>query len=484
MRTIWDVVTEQCARTPEAVAAVGRRLYTYEDVTQRAATLSTTLLGGIPPGSLIAHDIPDPVGAAILMLAAARRGCPVLPLHPDSPRAHRAKILADARPTVVVQSTEEARFTAVEPDPSQEPAAAAPAELAGTAYVMYTSGSTGQPKGVAIPHHALLARLAGLARTPGLAAGESILAMTALTFDISIAELLLPLTVGAHFIAAPPQARTDPDAFTALLTHHTPDVVQATPSFWRLVTAAGWHTAPAQRVWCGGEALTHDLATRLLPRTTELWNLYGPTEATIWATAARIRTPDAITLGHPLPGTGLLLHAPTTNDAEPQEGELLLYGDGLATGYLGRNDLTHERFHSHPTPHGPQRAYHTGDRARRLPNGQFLYLGRTDHQIKLRGQRIELGEIEATLQEHPAITEAVVLLRHPDRPEHAYLEAHITTTTELTTPDLRQWARHHLPSTHHPTRYTTHTALPRTTNGKTDRIALTQRATSRQPDRE
>lgn len=471
MRTMWDVVTEQCERAPAAIAAVGERPYTYEELTARAATLAETTFGHVPPGSLAAFDTASPVSAAVTMLAAARHGCAVLPLNHDSPRAYRDKVLSDARPALIVESAEEGVFAAEKTSFTREAEGAA-GDLADIAYVMYTSGSTGRPKGVMVPHSSLLARLSGLAEVPGFGSGESIVAMTALSFDISMAEMLLPLSVGGRFIAAPPDARNDPDAFAELLERHSPDVVQATPSFWRLATAAGEEGAAVNRIWCGGEPLTRNLAGLLLRHSRELWNVYGPTEATIWATAARIESADSITLGSALPGSGVMLDGSTTDGAEPEEGELLLFGDGLAAGYLGMEELTRQRFHLHDTPQGRRTVYRTGDRARRLPDGGLLFLGRDDDQIKLRGQRIELGEVEAALEEHPAITEAVVMLRDRDRPERAYLEALVVTTKELSAPDLRRWVRDRLPAGHCPTRFTTRTALPRTTAGKIDRAGL------------
>jgi acyl-coenzyme A synthetase/AMP-(fatty) acid ligase len=167
-----------------------------------------------------------------------------------------------------------------------------------------------------------------------------------------------------------------------------------------------------------------------------------------------------------------MLDGPTTDGTEPEEGEILLFGAGLAAGYLGMEELTRQRFHLHDTPQGRQLVYRTGDRARRLPGGGLLFLGRDDGQIKLRGQRIELGEVEAALEEHPSITEAVVVLRDRDRPERAYLEALVVATVELATPELRRWVRDRLPAGHCPARFTTRTSLPRTSAGKVDRAGL------------
>ncbi|WP_341716409.1 amino acid adenylation domain-containing protein [Micromonospora sp. FIMYZ51] len=462
VETVWDLVREQAAQAPSAPAAVGEEgVYSYRDLARRVTDLAAVLTERCPPGSMFALETPSPVSGAIAILAAARTGCAVLPMNLEAPPAHRSRILLDARPAAVLRSPREGAFELSDP-----PAAAAgppsglPADLA---YVMYTSGSTGLPKGVLVPHSALTSRIRAMARIPGLRRGESILAMTALSFDISLAEMLVPLVVGGSFVAVPVEARTDPDAFVEVVQRYAPDVVQATPSFWRLLLAAGEDSVPRLgRIWCGGEPLTPALAGALLDRCDELWNLYGPTEATIWATAARVESPEPITLGHPLPGAEVLL----------ADGEILLYGAGLAAGYLGRPDLTAERFVLRDTPHGPRRTYRTGDRGRLASDGSLRYLGRTDGQIKLRGHRIELGEIEAVLEEHPGIFEAVALLREPDRPERCYLAAYVVAGEDLRPDAVRAWLLSRLPASHCPHHVEVVSALPRTTSGKVDRVRL------------
>lgn len=157
-------------------------------------------------------------------------------------------------------------------------------------------------------------------------------------------------------------------------------------------------------------------------------------------------------------------------------GEVLLYGEGLAHGYLGDRELTDRRFHPFETPDGPRRVYRTGDRARSGRDGLLEYLGRTDSQIKLRGHRIELGEIESVLEEHPSVTEAVTVVRDADRPERAYLAAYLVTVREVEVGSLRSWLRERLPASHCPLRLTVLDALPRTTAGKVDRVRLTRSA--------
>ncbi|MER6821284.1 amino acid adenylation domain-containing protein [Streptomyces cellulosae] len=471
MRTIWDLAWEQTELAPTAIAAQGvRQTYSYREFMERADDLASRVRRRVPAGSVLAMEVDGPVSGAVCLLAAARSGCAVLPLNRESPAVHRARVWESAGPALVVGTQGEADFTLT---PTGHADDEPPVGQANVAYVMYTSGSTGRPKGVAVPHEALVARLLAMARVPGLARGESMAAMTALSFDISLAEMLLPLTVGATVVAAGPDVRMDPEAFASFVKEHAPDVVQATPSFWRLALAGGWGGAPDVRLWCGGEPLTPPLAAQLLPRCSELWNLYGPTEATIWASSLRVEDTDRISLGRPLPGGGMCLD--TWADGG-DTGEILLYGEGLAHGYLGDRELTDRRFHPFETPDGPRRVYRTGDRARRGRDGLLEFLGRTDGQIKLRGHRIELGEIESVLEEHPSVAEAVTVVREADRPERAYLAAYLVTVRDIEVGSLRSWLRERLPASHCPLRFTVLDALPRTTAGKVDRIRLTRAA--------
>ncbi|MEU1483961.1 amino acid adenylation domain-containing protein [Streptomyces sp. NPDC005752] len=482
METIRDTFDAQAARTPGAVAVRAGRTLTYRELSETAAALGEEILAHTPAGSLVALDAAGPAGGVIGILAAAGSGCAVLPLNRESPPAHRRRILADARPSLVLRETAEGAFT-VEPVPAAGgPFVPRGPDMADVAYVMYTSGSTGRPKGVMVPHTALVDRLAGLASTPGLAAGETMVAATALSFDISMAEMLLPLTVGASLLVVPGDVRFDPYCFQDFLDEHAPQVIQATPSFWRMLLSAEWTGLEDARLWCGGEALTPELARRLMPLGAELWNLYGPTEATIWATAAHVESPDAISLGHPLKGTGLYLAAVDDDGAthlgeavtEPgTDGEIVLYGAGIALGYLDRDDLTAERFPVGDTPDGGGRLYRTGDRARHRADGSLEYLGRADDQIKLRGHRIELGEIEAVLEEHPAVAAAVAVLRDADRPERSSITAHVAAGGDgASVKEIQDWLRERLPASHCPSRIVVRETLPRTTAGKVDRVRL------------
>ena len=373
--TFWDEFTAQACRTPSSHAVWSDRYYTPlpSEIAERAEIVSERIQGAVPSGGLITLMADDYAPAVVGMLAAARAHCPVLRVNRQSPALYQAAITTDARPCAMLEEeagSSDLQLTLTPGDGGSQ------TQIPDTAYVIYTSGSTGRPKGVVVSHQALLDRLRGLAQFPGLAEGESMLAMAALSFDMSVSELFLPLTVGGCVVAGA-AARRDHQYFRHVTERFRPTVIQATPSFWRLALASRWAGAPDSRLWCGGEMLTSALAGQLLPLCADLWNLYGPTEATVWASAWRVDASEAISLGSPLPGTQLALidQAGVPIVEAEQPGESIISGQGLATSYLGQPKLTGERFTDLATPDGLRRCYRTGERAVYTGDGKLVFLG-------------------------------------------------------------------------------------------------------------
>jgi amino acid adenylation domain-containing protein len=307
------------------------------------------------------------------------------------------------------------------------------------AYVIYTSGSTGRPKGVEIPHRALGNLLLAMKERPGIDATDTLLAVTTLSFDIAMLELLLPLVEGARVVIATREDAVDGARLADLLVTSGATMMQATPSTWRILLDAGWPEGKNLRVLAGGEALPDGLARQLLAKGVPLWNMYGPTETTIWSAVSQVGH-GPISIGEPIANTELYI---LDDDGQlvPQgaPGELYIGGDGLARGYLGRPELTEERFVASPFESGPgNRLYRTGDLVRRRNDGSIEFLGRLDHQVKLHGYRIELGEIESELVAQAGVKDAVAMIRE-DVPGDQRLVAYVVSSDEGATIESGKW---------------------------------------------
>src|SRR5439155_2321251 len=258
-----------------------------------------------------------------------------------------------------------------------------------------------------------------------------------------------------------------------LLQHSRATVMQATPTTWRMLVDSGWDGGAGLKGLCGGEALPVALAEQLLGLGVELWNMYGPTETTIWSTCSRVRKAEPVTIGRPIANTSLyILDAPMNPVPVGVAGELWIGGDGVARGYRDRPDLTEERFVADPFAASSRaRIYKTGDLARYRADGNVEYLGRIDHQVKMRGHRIELGEIETVLATHPAVASAVVTSRLSgvEAELAAYVVPEGRTAGAAT---LREYLARKLPAYMVPSTVTTLEAFPLTANRKIDRAAL------------
>lgn len=326
-------------------------------------------------------------------------------------------------------------------------------------YVIFTSGSTGKPKGVLLQHHSVNQLLNSMQKRLNVVPEDRFVLITTLSFDISVLEIFLPLVSGARCIIAPRTIVADGLALSEWLNETHATVIQATPSSWRLVLNAGWDGMPNLKILCGGEALSADLASRLVDCCDELWNVYGPTETTIWSSATLLRKEDLdtpINIGAVLDNEQLyVLDDQLQPVPEGEVGELYIGGYGLARGYLNRPDLTAERFVKNPFPDAlSERMYRTGDLVRYYGEGQLEFAGRADSQVKIRGFRIELGEIENALVEHPVVEEAVVTVHEAEGGEKR-LVAYVSPTpidgndeaaaalgddTEMAAEQIDEWA--------------------------------------------
>ncbi|MGI9344351.1 MAG: amino acid adenylation domain-containing protein, partial [Gammaproteobacteria bacterium] len=492
--TVDTLVASHTRRSAAATAVeCAGGAWTYADLAERADALATRLRSlesgaGVP---VVAIFLDRALTMPSTLLGIARAGAAFLPLDPQYPPERIAFMLEDAGAAAIVTTADlddcippfRGAVVVIDDDGQVVDFRAGAKDVAaglpsGTAYIIYTSGSTGRPKGVCVPHSALVNFLFGMQRVPGIESGDRLLAVTTLSFDIALLELLLPLTVGATTIITPRANVADGRALCELIATTRPSVMQATPSTWRMLIGAGWNGAPDLRILCGGEPLDRALADALLNRSAGLWNLYGPTETTIWSTCARVDS-GPITVGKPIMNTRVyVLDAPSPSPSQSQlrplpigvAGELYIGGDGLASGYHARPELTAAQFVADPfTQHG--RMYRTGDRARWRSDGSLELLGRLDRQVKLRGFRIELGEIEAALDALPGVAHAAVI-SHSVAADDQRLVAYVVADDSTNSSSLRAQLRAELPDYMVPALIVPLPALPLTPNGKLDRRAL------------
>ncbi|MFE6385364.1 amino acid adenylation domain-containing protein [Nocardiopsis dassonvillei] len=473
----------------EAVRA-GRDRATYAELDRYADRVAHALRErGVGRGSLVGIRMERTVDMVAALLGTLKAGGAYVPLDPGFPEDRVAFMIEDSGLTVLLTDEASAAFPAPEgidlirvdelgdvlgTAPTRPPSAHV--SLDDLAYVIYTSGSTGRPKGVQIPHRALGNFLMSMRERPGVGAGDTLLAVTTLSFDISMLEILLPLMEGGTVVLADHTTTADGGALAELVTASGATVMQATPSTWRMLFDAGWAGAPGLRVLVGGEALPPDLARRLRSAGMPVWNMYGPTETTIWSSVAEVGDDPVIVLGDPIANTELhILDERRRPVPTGVPGELCIGGDGLAHGYLGRPELSAERFVPHPFGGGlSDRLYRTGDLVRRRRDGGIEFLGRLDHQVKLRGFRIELGEIESALALHPSVSEAVALVRE-DVPGDQRLVAYVVPRSGHADPDpreLRSALAQRLPEYMVPSAFVVLGTLPLTPNAKVDRKAL------------
>ncbi|MFD1832209.1 amino acid adenylation domain-containing protein [Streptomyces desertarenae] len=435
---VADLFRARATATPEAVAVrcAGESL-TYAELGERADRVAAALAGqGAGPERRVAVCLPRTADLVACLLGVLRAGAAYVPLDPEYPDERIAAILSDTRPVALLTTADcrpaitgaaaacgAATLLAADAARGAGPLPEAPAPLPDqAAYVLHTSGSTGRPKGVVVSRGNLANLLADMRERLRLTAGDRLVAVTTVSFDIAALELFLPLAGGAELVLADRGTARDPEALAALLTGSGATILQATPTTWQLLAETAPDALRGLRKLVGGEALPASLASRLHGLGGELVNVYGPTETTIWSTAAHLdrATGSAPPIGRALRNTRAYV-LDEWLDPVPAgvPGELYLAGAGVARGYLGRGALTAERFTADPFGAPGSRMYRTGDLIRRRADGELEFLGRTDHQVKVRGFRIELGEIETALGAHPDVSGAVVVARGASGPAPA-----------------------------------------------------------------
>ncbi|HEV2843686.1 MAG TPA: amino acid adenylation domain-containing protein, partial [Thermoanaerobaculia bacterium] len=471
--TLHERFAFQAARSPEAVAAVcdGASL-TYGDLDRRANQIANHLVGrGILPGDLVGLRLERSLEMVAAILGVLKAGAAYVPLDPAYPAERLAFMIEDSGVAATLDTETLAGIAGDASNPQIPVSAGHPA------YVIYTSGAPGRPKGVVVRHGNVTRLFSATDRWFGFGPGDVWTLFHSYAFDFSVWEVWGALLYGGRLVVVPYWVSRSPEAFHELLRDERVTVLNQTPSAFRQLIWAG-EGKPAdlalRYVVFGGEALEPASLAPWFERHGDerprLINMYGITETTVHVTYRELSRRDtASAIGRPIPDLGVYLLDPALNLVPVGvPGEIFVGGAGLALGYLNRPELTAERFVPNPFGEPGSRLYRSGDLARRLSGGDLEYLGRIDHQVKIRGFRIELGEIEAALARHPAVREAVALVRE-DRLV-AWVVPAEGAAPKL--PDLRAFAGASLPDYMLPSALVVLDKLPLTPNGKVDRKAL------------
>lgn len=473
-------------RTDDVALIVGSDRFTFAELDRRSNQLAHHLVeAGVHPGSLVGLCLERDADLVVAVVAVWKAGAGYVPMDPTYPIG-RLELMADRADLELVVTARElvgrtggysGRRILLDRDGQAIAAQATDrprveSNLSHPAYVIFTSGSTGEPKGVRVPGKCVVNLLESMSRRPGFQASDVLLAVTTLSFDISVLELFLPLRTGGTLILASTTDAMDGPALSRMMEEHGVTCLQATPVTWRLLLSTGWPGRPGLKALCGGEAFPRDLLPELLPRVAEVWNMYGPTETTGWSTCSRLTDPQApIPIGSPIHNTRCHVLDPDGALVSPGvAGELYIGGLGVADGYVGRPEETARLFVPDPfTQDG--RLYRTGDVVRWRRDGSLEHLHRVDQQVKVRGFRVELGEIESTLAGLEGIRSAVVVVREIDgTPELVgYVASDLGAWSERM---LRERLAASLPAYMVPRLLLRLDAIPLTENGKVDRKAL------------
>lgn len=490
--TVTELFSAQAARTPDAPAASeGERTLSYRELDARANQFAHHLRSlGVTADQAVGLCMERSLDQLVAMLGILKAGGAYLPLDPGYPEARLSLMLDETSAKLVVtQAGHVARLRlpgiaalifddgneTISPWPKSAPVMELyPDHLA---YVIYTSGSTGTPKGIAVSHRNVVEFAQDRRWRDG--AQRRILVHSPQVFDACTYETWVPLLSGQHMILAPP-GRADLPVLADIITRHQVTALFITTALFRLLVEEHSDCLSHMRtVWSGGEAAVPRVFRELLAHHPHIdaVNVYGPTETTTFATCHRVRAPvsDApVPIGAPLDNTRVYV----LDDAlQPVPigvpGELYIAGTGLARGYLRRAGLTAQHFVATPFGASGERMYRTGDRVRWREDGQLIYVGRTDHQVKIRGHRVELGEIEAVLIRQPGVRQAAVIVRE-DQPSQTQLVAYVVAVqgTDLDASVLRRTLAGTMPEYMVPAAVVLLDALPLTINGKLDQRLL------------
>lgn len=494
---VQTLFEHQVARSANRIAVRSDGVHlTYRELYQRALSLSLEISRFHAESNVVAVMLSRSIDSVAVILATLWLGAAYLPVDPATPIARIEYVLRDAAPScIVVDSDSRDRIPCddiavvmVEPttnlfsdkNTSAQVAAHSVTPLSKKAYIMYTSGTTGYPKGVVISESALSNFISALTRTIAFTPTDKLLALTRTTFDISLLELLVPLVTGGEVVIATEDELHDGARLADMISRFEITTLQATPSY--LSWFAESHSACLRglRVLVGGEPFPRELARVLAKACTEVWNLYGPTETTIWAATHKVAEEDfgehasrIVTIGRPMPGYSMYVFGDSMNELPTgTAGELYIGGPSVADGYLNRDDLTSRSFcvdMNNPNC----LLYRTGDLAKQRADGNFEFMGRSDRQVKIRGMRVELEEIESQLRKLSGVRDAAVVFEEGVSRERrllAYVVSH--NGASIGAREIKEALSKLLPDYMIPNDIVTLRSFPLSAHGKLDRASL------------
>ena len=492
LKTIHQVYRERAGEIPGRTALVyGEQEMSYGMLDSKTDTLAAYLTGQeISPGSVIAVVAYRSLEMVIAVLGVLKAGCTYLPIDPDMPEERMRYILKDSGAGHMIVPAERDKcavfngkvysLDSLPPMGNRESGTTGDISSESPAYIIYTSGSSGKPKGVVVEHRNAVNTLFALQEAYPLNEGDAFLLKTPYSFDVSVAELFGWFFGRGKLIILNPGEEKEPDKILRMISRHRVTHINFVPSMLYLfLEGLEEKDIPAlenlRYLFSAGEALTREIARKFhsLTKKIHLENLYGPTEAAIYATGVSIQPgdEDSITIGRPLANTSAFILDARNRPVPPGiPGELCLSGAGITRGYLNRRELTEERFVPSPFATG-EKMYRTGDLTRWTPTGDIEYLGRVDNQVKIRGNRVELGEIETCLASYENIDKALVIDRD-DAHGLKYLAAYYLSSGNPTQGEIRNYIAKTLPSYMIPAFYIKLDSFPLTTSGKLDRKKL------------
>ena len=490
-RCIHELFSAQAARTPDAIAVVDATgSMTYAELDRRSTRLAREILGiHTVRGGRVAVAVDRSRALPLALLGVMKAGHAYVPLDVTQPLERLRQIAVAAQIDGIVCQDERIRSIApyafglrldqfnFDDGLAMRPPPRMSSEE--SAYILFTSGSTGAPKGVEVGHRALTNIISDIARRLDVGAADVVMGSSAITFDVAATELYTPLIVGARLVLSQAEEVKSGFELVALARKSGATLMQATPTLWRMLLEAGFASWSGLKMITVGEAISRDVVDRLIAGGGRLWNLYGPTETTLYSSGREMLPGETgVTIGTPLANNRLYVLDARDRLAPPGAlGRLFIGGDGLAKGYFDRSDLTGQAFRSISLAgRAPQRLYWTGDLARLLPSGEFELHGRVDHQVKLRGFRIELEEIENVLRTAPGLRDCAVLLRSDAGPDPALVAYVVVDDPKPAALTAHLASR--LPDYMVPARWIRLETLPMTPNGKVDRNALPPPAAS------